>query len=91
MSDATTLKKKQTVTRQEAGEWLSSVARMLTTGEGGDVDLAGERVTLHVADQIRAEIEIEAGAGKYEIDIELSWRDTSPAGGAGTTPPPSAP
>lgn len=77
MSDTTKIEKKQTVTRQEAAEWLSSLARVLTTGEGGDVDLAGDKITLRVADQIRAEIEIEAEADKYEIDIELAWTSTS--------------
>jgi amphi-Trp domain-containing protein len=84
MSETTELKKKQTLTRQEAAARLVAIAEVLTAG-AGEIDLAGERISLPVADQLRAEIEIKTSPGKCKLEIELAWSTTS-AGQTGTAP-----
>ncbi|MEU6641468.1 amphi-Trp domain-containing protein [Saccharomonospora sp. NPDC046836] len=79
MSDTTKLKTKQTVTRGEAAEYLMALARALASTEGGEIELAGQRVTVQAADPVQAEIEIETGGPKSEIEIELSWATAGPS------------
>ena len=76
--------KKQTLTRQEAAAWLVAIAEALTAG-AGEIDLAGERISLPVADQLRAEIEIKTSPGESKLEIELAW-STASAGRTGTAP-----
>jgi amphi-Trp domain-containing protein len=76
VSEPGKLKRKRTLSRQEAAGWLSILAEALRAGATIDVDVAGERVSLHPADEIRTEIELKSRPDKQEIEIELSWSPT---------------
>jgi amphi-Trp domain-containing protein len=76
VSEPGKLKRKRTMSRQEAAAWLSILAEALRAGATIDVDLAGERVTLQPTDEIRTEIELKSLADKEEIEIELTWSPT---------------
>jgi amphi-Trp domain-containing protein len=68
------IEQKATLSRQDAARWLADLAKAM--GEGGSVDvaLAGEPVTLHVADEMRCELEIERDGDEIELEIEFKWR-----------------
>ncbi|GLY64656.1 amphi-Trp domain-containing protein [Amycolatopsis taiwanensis] len=84
-------KTKQTMTRAEAADWLSSLARVLAAG-GGEVEIAGQQAGLRVADQISAKIETETDADEHEIEIEFSWTVTpSPESEPSPEPEPEPP
>lgn len=72
-------KTKQTMTRAEAADWLSSLARVLAAGDG-EIEIAGQRAGLRVADRINAKIEVETDGGEQEIEIEFSWTGTPSPG-----------
>jgi amphi-Trp domain-containing protein len=76
VSERSNLKRKRTLSRQEAAGWLSILAQALTAGATIEVDLAGERVSLQPADEIRTEIELKSRPDKQEIEIELAWSPT---------------
>ncbi|MFE5834801.1 amphi-Trp domain-containing protein [Streptomyces sp. NPDC056488] len=64
---------KRSVSRLEAAEQLMALATALK--EGGDVewDIGHGRLSLHVPDELRTEIEVETGEGEVELEIELKW------------------
>ena len=76
MSEPSKLRRKRTLSRQDAVDWLSILAQALTAGARIEVDLAGERVSLQPVDEIRREIELKSRPDKQEIEIELAWTPT---------------
>ena len=76
MSEPGKLKRKWTLSRREAAGWLSILAEALRAGATIEVDLAGEHIILHPADEIRTEIELKSHPDKQEIEIELAWSPT---------------
>lgn len=86
MSGKTKLKKTQATTRQQAAARLSNLAGTLAAGGAGALDVAGEKVALGVADQISTEFEVETGAEKHEVEIDLSWAAPSMPGAGATAP-----
>jgi amphi-Trp domain-containing protein len=73
MSDVK-LERKESVSNDEAAEWLSLLSRAFT--EGGKVDLPfgpGTAVTLHIPDHVRAEFEVEVEGDEVEIEVEFKW------------------
>ena len=73
VSEPSKLKRKHTVSRQEAAAWLSLLAEAVSMGGTIDVSLAGDRIILQPAEEIRAEIELKSRPDKQELEIELSW------------------
>jgi amphi-Trp domain-containing protein len=67
------IEQKATLSRQELARWLAELARAI--GEGGPVEvaLAGPPVTLHLADELRCELEVEPRGDRVELEIELTW------------------
>ncbi|MBO0872389.1 MAG: amphi-Trp domain-containing protein [Pseudonocardia sp.] len=67
------IEQKATLSRQEASRWLADLAKAI--GEDGTVEvaLAGPPVTLHLADELQCELEIEPHGDKIELEIELKW------------------
>jgi amphi-Trp domain-containing protein len=76
VSEPGKLKRQWTLSREEAAGWLSILAEALAAGAMIEVDVAGERVSLHPADEIRTEIELKSRPDKQEIEIELAWSPT---------------
>jgi len=76
MSDVE-LKRKESLTRQEAAERLSALAKALTQGGRVHLDLGGSTVALDVPDQVHTEIEVEVDGDEIELEIELTWSTAS--------------
>jgi amphi-Trp domain-containing protein len=73
MSDVK-LERKESVSNDEAAEWLTLLSRAFT--EGGKVDLPfgpGTAVTLHIPDHVRAEFEVEVEGDEVELEVEFKW------------------
>lgn len=68
---------KQVMTRAEAADRLSSLARIMAAGDG-EIEIAGQRVSVRIADRINAKIEVETDGDEHEIEIEFSWTGTPP-------------
>jgi amphi-Trp domain-containing protein len=73
------LKRKESLTRQEAANWLAAFAIALAHGGHVQVDLGGTTVRLHVPDDILSQFEVEVDGDELELDIELKW-STAAAG-----------
>ena len=84
------IEQKATLSRQEVARWLADLARAIGDGGPVEVALAGAPVTLHFADELRCELEIEPHGDGMELEIELKWslprteRD-GPSAGTATT------
>lgn len=75
------LKRKGSLTRQEAANWLAAFAIALAHGGQAQLDVGGTTVRLHVPEDVRTEFEVEIDGDELELDIELKWSTASPATG----------
>lgn len=68
------IEQKAKLSRQEAARWLAELATAI--GEGGTVEVAlsGSPVTLHLAEEMEVELELEPYGDKIELEIEFTWR-----------------
>ena len=86
------LEVEQSMTRQQAAETLSALAKALTGDGKADLDLGGTTVSLRVPDELRAEFEVEVEGDEVELEVELKWSTvrepaTSPSPGEAQQPP----
>jgi amphi-Trp domain-containing protein len=81
------LKRKQSLTRKEAAEWLSALATAL--GDGGQVELSlgDSTVSLEVPDHVRTEFELEIDGNEVEVELELKWSIGDSAAAPATAAP----
>jgi amphi-Trp domain-containing protein len=83
------LKRKESLTRQEAAEWLSALATALTDGGRVELNLGASTVSLEVPDLVRTEFEVEIDGNEVEVELELKWSigngasSANPAGAGG--------
>jgi amphi-Trp domain-containing protein len=75
------IEQKATLSRQDAARWLADLARAIGEGGAVEVALSGAPVTLHLADELRCELEIEPHGDEVELEIELRWRSPQGTGG----------
>ncbi|PVZ14393.1 amphi-Trp domain-containing protein [Actinomycetospora cinnamomea] len=68
------IEQKARLSRQEAARWLGELARAIGEGETVEVALSGAPVTLHLADELECELELEPYGDEVELEIELRWR-----------------
>lgn len=82
------LKRKESLTRQEAANWLAALAIALAHGGQAQVDLGGTTVRLHVPEDVHSDFGMEIDGEEVELDIELKWSRVSagPPMVAGSTP-----
>lgn len=83
------LKRKESLTRQEAANWLAALAIALAHGGQAQVDLGGTTVRLQVPEDVHSDFEMEIHGEDVELDIELKWSRVPAAGAAmaaGSTP-----
>lgn len=78
MSDVT-VEHKETLSREQAAEWLHVLSRALH--KGGEVELplgsaegSGSTVSLRLPDELQAEFEVEVDGHEVQIEVELTWR-----------------
>jgi amphi-Trp domain-containing protein len=73
---------RESLTRQQAADKLSTLASALA--KGGDVELeaGGVTVTLRVPDDVRSEFEVELDGNELELELELKWTTARAEGSA---------
>lgn len=67
------LERKETLSRQQAAQQLSALARALAEGGHVEMDLGGATLSLHVPDSVRTEFEVEVDGDELELELELTW------------------
>lgn len=66
--------RKRTLSRNEAAEWLSALARGFEHGGPVELPVGGEGViTLRLPDEVRAEFEVEVNGDEVEVELEFGW------------------
>jgi amphi-Trp domain-containing protein len=78
------IEQKARLSRQEAARWLGELARAIDEGGTVEVALSGAPMTLHLADELEVELELEPYGDEVELEIELRWR--APRGTRGGHP-----
>ncbi|WP_371667372.1 amphi-Trp domain-containing protein [Streptomyces sp. NBC_00289] len=68
---------KRSLSRREAADQLTALAAALREGGDAELDLGSGKVSLRIPDNLRSEVEIEAGNGEIELEIELKWPTAS--------------
>jgi amphi-Trp domain-containing protein len=64
---------KESLTRQQAADRLSALARAIAEGGKVDVELGGATITLRVPDDMRTEFEVEVDGDELELELEFKW------------------
>ncbi len=80
------VERKESLTRQQAADKLSALARALAEGGEVDLELGGTTVSLRVPGEVRSEFEVEVDGDEFELELELKWSTTrakEPAAAAG--------
>jgi amphi-Trp domain-containing protein len=68
------IESEELVSREEAAARLHAIADALASHNDVEMEWEGKRVTVHVADQVKLEVEIDVGDDETELEIELKWR-----------------
>jgi amphi-Trp domain-containing protein len=69
------LERKQTLSRQEAGERLIAIGNALVAGAESKLDMDGDSVRFTVAEQVHWEFELEVDGTETQLEVELKWSD----------------
>lgn len=64
---------KESLTRQQAADKLSALARALAEDGKVDLELGETTVSLRVPDEVRSEFEVEVDGDELELELELKW------------------
>jgi amphi-Trp domain-containing protein len=81
---------KESLTRQQAADKLSTLARALAEGGKVDLELGDTTMSLRVPDEVRSEFEVEVDGDEFELELELKWstaRTKEPAAAEEAEPP----
>ena len=82
---------KESLTRQQAADRLSALARAIAEGGKVDLELGEATVTLRVPDDMRTEFEVEIDGDELELELEFKWSmtraETSPGAADKTEQP----
>ncbi len=71
--DILKIERTEVVSREAAAARLHEIADALASNNDVELDRGGKRVRVHVADEVRLEVEIEVGEHETEFEIELKW------------------
>jgi amphi-Trp domain-containing protein len=71
---------KSTVSRAEAAEYLSVLAKALAGDDKAEFPMGPSTVSLTVPDHVRTEVEVEVDGDEVEIEVEFSWSASQPKG-----------
>jgi amphi-Trp domain-containing protein len=71
--DIIKIESSETLSREAAAARLRALADGLASHNEVELDWAGKRLRVHVADEVRLDVEIEVGDDETEIEIELKW------------------
>ena len=68
---------KENVSRTEAAARLSAIADALGSDVEFELERGGEKLELHVPDQVRFELEVEIDDNETELEVEIKWSSQS--------------
>lgn len=68
-----TLKRKESLDRQDAANWLAAFAIALAHGGQAQVDLGGTTVRLQVPEDVQADFDVQVDGEDVVLDIALTW------------------
>ena len=71
--DILKIESKETMSREEAAARLHAIADGLASHNDVELDWDGKHIKVHVADEVRLELEVEVGEKETEFEIELKW------------------
>jgi amphi-Trp domain-containing protein len=66
-------KDEERLSRQRAAERLVDIAYALTAGGPLELNAAGRRVTVPIANELRLGRELKSEGGRVELELELTW------------------
>jgi amphi-Trp domain-containing protein len=66
-------KEDERLSRQQAAERLVDIAYALTAGGPLELNAAGRRITVPVADELRLGRELKSEGDRVELELELTW------------------
>ena len=69
------IKRKLTLSRQEAADRLVALGRALADGSEVELSAGGDKLELSVGSTVEWELEIEIDGDETELEVELKWRD----------------
>ena len=64
---------KENMSRTEAAARLSAIADALGSDVEFELERGGEKLELHVPDQVRFELELEIKDDETELEVEIKW------------------
>ena len=67
------LERKETLSRQEAAQWLSVLSKAFARGGDVTLPLGAGTVELRLPERVRAEFEVEVTGDEVEIELEFTW------------------
>jgi amphi-Trp domain-containing protein len=68
---------KENMSRTEAAARLSAIADALASDVEFELERGGEKLELHVPDQVRFELEVEIDGNATELEVEIQWSSES--------------
>jgi amphi-Trp domain-containing protein len=75
------LERKETLSRQEAAQWLSVLSKAFARGGDVTLPLGAGTVELRLPERVRAEFEVEVTGDEVEIELEFTWSTAGSPGG----------
>jgi amphi-Trp domain-containing protein len=66
-------KQEERLSRRQAAERLIDIAYALTAGGSLELDVAGRRIMVPVANELRLERELNSEGDRVELQLELTW------------------
>jgi|tagenome__1003787_1003787.scaffolds.fasta_scaffold20881137_3 amphi-Trp domain-containing protein len=67
------LERKESLSREEAAQWISVLAKAFARGGDVTLPLGAGTVELRLPDRVRAEFEVEVSGDEVEIELEFKW------------------
>jgi amphi-Trp domain-containing protein len=67
------IEQKETVSRKEVAARLRKLATQLAKGNEVKFEQGGMTMKVHVPDEVRLKVEVEAATDERELEIELTW------------------
>lgn len=67
------LERKESLSREEAAQWLSVLAKAFARGGEVTLPLGTATVELDLPDRVRAEFEVKVDGDEVEIELEFTW------------------